>query len=177
VYYRVAIKTDSSSPWQWKSSVLSELSALFQWLRLYRALPHDRLRIFSCISHEGMNEQLMQENQGLASTSATATQFLQERLIASPETSQKESVHGTKVNKQMGFFSIATEPSTDAGSREIQALYEKGINVLEKRRRELEYGAGGDHNLPYQFTLPTIMPQAIAWVKLLARVHNGDILL
>ncbi|HKF38973.1 MAG TPA: hypothetical protein VKB35_18900, partial [Ktedonobacteraceae bacterium] len=35
-------------------------------------------------------------------------------------------------------------------------------------------GAGGDHDLPYQFTLPTAMPQVLAWVKLLARVRQGD---
>ena len=30
--------------WQWKSTALSELSALFQWLRLYHVLPHDHLQ-------------------------------------------------------------------------------------------------------------------------------------
>jgi hypothetical protein len=43
MYYRVAIQRDPPSFWQWKSTALSELSALFQWLRLYRALPHTSL--------------------------------------------------------------------------------------------------------------------------------------
>jgi hypothetical protein len=48
------------------------------------------------------------------------------------------------------------------------------MSLLEKRREELERGAGGDHDLPYQFTLPTSMPQVLAWVKLLARVQQGE---
>ena len=48
------------------------------------------------------------------------------------------------------------------------------MSPLDKRREELERGAGGDHDLPYRFTLPTSMPQVFAWVKLLARVRQGD---
>lgn len=36
MYYRVAIQGDSPPLWQWKSTILSELSALFQFLRRYR---------------------------------------------------------------------------------------------------------------------------------------------
>jgi hypothetical protein len=39
MYYRVAIQVDASSTWRWKSTALSELSVVFQWLRLYHALP------------------------------------------------------------------------------------------------------------------------------------------
>jgi hypothetical protein len=39
----------------------------------------------------------------------------------------------------------------------------------------LELRTPGDHDLPYRFTLPTAMPQALAWVKLLVRVHHGDL--
>ena len=48
------------------------------------------------------------------------------------------------------------------------------MSALDKRRDELERGAGGDHDLPYQFRLPTALPQVLAWVKLLARVQRGD---
>lgn len=173
MYYRVAIQGDPSPLWQWKSSALSSLDALFQWLRLYRALPHDRLRIFSCSSHEEMHEQLMRENQGLLSTSVTAAQYLQERMISSPEVRWRASV-STRGNERTTSISMATEPSLGE-SREVQALDERGINALEKRRRELECGAGGDHDLPYRFTSPTAMPQILTWVKLLMRIHNGDL--
>jgi len=83
VYYRVAIQVDASSPWRWKSTALSSLDVVFQWLRLYHALPQDRLRVFSSCSRGGMNEQLVRVNQGLESTSVTAAQFLKERMIGS----------------------------------------------------------------------------------------------
>src|SRR2546428_4259084 len=85
MYYRIAIQMDRVPAWQWKSTILSELSAVFQWLRLYRALPQDRLRVFSSSSREEMDEQLVRENPGLGSISATPGQFLHQRRIGSPE--------------------------------------------------------------------------------------------
>ncbi len=64
MYYRVAIQVDAVPTWQWKSTVLSSLDTLFHFLRLFRALPHDQLRVFSSSSREGLAEQLEQENQG-----------------------------------------------------------------------------------------------------------------
>ena len=86
MYYRVAVHADSSANFQWKSTVLSELSALIQFLQLYRAFSPDRLRVFSSSSREEMHEQLVRENQGLASPSVAAAQFLQERMRCSPAT-------------------------------------------------------------------------------------------
>jgi len=175
MYYRVAIQVEPSPFWQWKSSVLSSLHSLFQWFRLYRALPHDRLRVFSFSSREGMNEQLVRENQGLESISVIAAQFLQERMIDSPEVERVASTHDTGGNKQAASSAVFTEPSPGESRRRAQVLDERGINTLEKRRGELEGGIGGDHDIPYRFTLPTVVPPVLAWVKLMVRVHNGDL--
>jgi hypothetical protein len=45
----------------------------------------------------------------------------------------------------------------------------------ERRRAELESGPGGDHNLPYRFSLPLALPQVLAWMTLMARVHRGEV--
>jgi hypothetical protein len=82
MYYRVAIQVDASPTWQWKSTTLSSLNAVFQFLRRFHDLPQERLRVFS--SSEGdLGEQLATENNGLGSHSATAAQFMQERGICS----------------------------------------------------------------------------------------------
>jgi len=47
------------------------------------------------------------------------------------------------------------------------------MSLLERRREELEYGGGGDHDIPYHFTLPVPMPQVLAWMKLRVRVQDG----
>jgi hypothetical protein len=47
MYYRVAIQVDERD-WRWVSTVLSSLDTIFRFLRLYRAFPQDRLRVFSC---------------------------------------------------------------------------------------------------------------------------------
>jgi len=57
MYYRVATQVDATQTWQWKSTVLSSLDTLFQFLRLFRALPQDQLRVFTSSSQEGLAEQ------------------------------------------------------------------------------------------------------------------------
>ena len=175
MYYRVAIQGDPSPLWQWKSTALSELSALFQFLRLYRALGHDCLRVFSSSSREEMNEQLVRENQGLESTSVMAAQFLQERLIGSPEMAWRTSTRGTRGNERTTSIAVVTEPSLGESRRGVNALDGRGMSPLEKRREELERGGGGDHDIPYRFTLPASMPQVLAWMKLLVRVQDGTL--
>ena len=124
-----------------------------------------KLYFFSSSSPEELHEQLVRENQGLLSTSAMATQFLQERMLAPREMVHEGSANKTRGNERTVSIAALTEPSRVVGSR----------NPLEKRRDELERGAGGDHDLPYRFTLPTSMPQVLAWVKLLVRVQQGDL--
>jgi hypothetical protein len=164
MYYRVAIQVDASPTWKWKSTALSSLNTLFHWLQYYRVLPHDRLRIFSSSSQEELNEQLVRENQGLLSTSVPATQFLQERGIA-PREVGGQAAGGTRAIEQTAPLAAVPELS----------LAESSASPLDKRRNELERGAGGDHNLPYRFTLPTSMPQILAWLTLQVRVQQGDL--
>jgi len=187
MHYRVAIQADLSPTWQWKSTVLSSLDALFHWLRLYRALPQDRLRVFSSSSREEMNEQLVQENQGLASSSVTAARFLQERRISSPEVTWGASGRGTRGNEQTPSLTVATElatplteipstwPTPNEDSRGAHTRDEGDVHALDRRRLELEGGAGGDHDNLYTFSGPSSVPQILAWMKLLARVQRGEL--
>jgi hypothetical protein len=71
----------------------------------------------------------------------------------------------TRANERMASILALTEPSP----------YESCMSLPDKRRDEFERGAGGDHDLPYRFMLATSMPQALAWVKLLVRVQQGDL--
>jgi hypothetical protein len=125
MYYRVAIQGDVSPTWQWKSTTISSLDPLFQFLRRFHDLPQDHLRVFSSSSREELSEQLVRENNGLGSHSVTAAQFLQERMLGSqkqtpkamyarpavkesnktdsPESRQQEQVHGVS---KVGFWNI-----------------------------------------------------------------------
>ncbi len=164
MYYRVAIQVKTQPPWKWQSTVLSSLGSLLQWLQFYRAFPHERLRIFSSPSREELNEQLVRENQGRSSTSVPATQFLQARGIAPRGAVREAGAGGARAHERTPSI-----PAETGGTPSDSCM-----SSLEKRREELERGAGGDHDLPYQFTLPTSMPQVLAWVKLLARGELQD---
>src|SRR5579872_2869820 len=161
MYYRIAFQREATSIWYWKSTVLSSLDALFQILRRFSALPQDRLRVFSSSSREELDKMLTQENNGLASNSVMAEQFLRERKLWAPEVRQKAVEQG-KREQQERTTSVATITTA--------SLYERGMgamNALDVKRLELEIGAGGDHDLPYTFAFPYALPEILAWVKLL----------
>ncbi len=174
MYYRVATQVDGAPAWQWKSTVLSSLDTLFQFLRLLRALPPDQLRIFSSSSREGLLEQIEQENQGLAPHSVTATQFLQDRMIQPPAVVRRASAReeGTSLERR-AVAVISQQPVNEWGGGG-SALESRSMSVLARRREELESGPGGDHDLPYSFSLPISLPQVLAWATLLVRVQQGE---
>jgi hypothetical protein len=162
MYYRVAFQVDAQPPWKWQSTALSSPHIVLQWLQVYRVFPQERLRIFSSSSREELNEQLARENQGRLSTSIPATQFLQARGITPRGAVREAGAGGARAHERTTSTPAQILPSPD----------ENCMSPLEKRREELERGAGGDHDLPYQFMLPTSTPQVLAWVKLLARVER-----
>ncbi len=182
MYYRVAAQVNAAPTYQWKSTVLSSLDTLFQFLRLFHALPPDRLQVFFSSSRENLAEQLEQENLGLASHSVTAAQFLRERMIhtpagvAVPRFSVGNSLGcegGTSL--EGGSSAVISQPPVKEGGRGGSVLESRGMSVLERRREEIESGPGGDHDLSYSFSLPLSLPQVLAWATLLVRVQQGEL--
>jgi hypothetical protein len=169
MYYRVAIQVDSVPTWQWKSTALSSLDTLLRFLRLYGALPQQNLLVCSSSSREGLQEQLEQENQGLVSYAVTAAHFLQERRIQLPAERQDRTSLGRVVT---AVLSQEPVPMSGGGGVTVQSRI---MSTLERRREELESGSGGDHDLPYSFSLPHALPQVLAWMTLIARVHRGEV--
>lgn len=175
MYYRVASQVDSPPTWRWISTVLTSLEALFWFLRLYRGLSQDHLRVFSSSSREDLEEQLVQENKGLGSNSVTAAQFQQERLIRSPEVVRGASACAGREDQVTLSIGVSTTPVLSERNIVEHTLRERSLSAPEKRRFEMEMGSGGDYDLPYTFTGPSSMPQVLAWVRLLARVQNGQL--
>ena len=175
MYYRAAIKVDSLPIWQWKSTALSSLDTLFRFLRLYGALPQECLWVFSSPSREGLQEQLVQENEGLGSNAVTAAQFLRERLIRPPERMRRIAVREAGTNVEMIPVVISTQQPCNERSVGVNVPEGRGMSSLERAREDLESGAGGDHDHPYRFTLPLSTLQVLAWMKLQARVRNGEL--
>jgi hypothetical protein len=172
MYYRVAIQVNQQPTWQWRSTALTSLEALFGFLRLYRVIPQDRLRVFSSTSREDLNEQLVRENQGLLTNSATAAQFLSERGIGSREMTHEVPERRARTSTGTLVAAGANPPSNES-SILPHSPAERSISLLESRRLELERGAGGDHDSAYTFALPLFMPQALAWVELFVKVRQG----
>jgi hypothetical protein len=177
MYYRLAIQRgrdqlDQPSTWRWKSTALSSLQSLFQVLRLYGALSQEHLRVFSSPSREGLQEQLRQENSGLGSSSLTAAQFLQQRMIQS---SGVTSACGARGHEGTTAIAVSTRTRLDERAIAAHALDERDMSSLERRRIEQELVAGGDHDVPYHFALPLSMPQVLAWMRLMGRVQRGEL--
>jgi len=90
IYYRVALQTGQSSTWKWRSSVLTSLNALFGLLKIYYAVPKDRILVFLSSSAEGMDEMLTRQNNGQLSNSLTADQILKGCRLSPLEVSKLE---------------------------------------------------------------------------------------
>lgn len=175
MYYRVAIQVKTSTCWQWRSTALSSLDAVLRFLRLYYALPLERLRVFSSSSRQEMNEQLARENSGLGSNSVTAVQFLRERMIHVSETQLDVPVHEIRTHKETAAIGITAGGSLNTYRAKALVSDERYMGVLDSKRVEVECGAGSDHDLPYTFALPGSRPLVLAWVKILAKVHRDEL--
>jgi hypothetical protein len=174
MYYRVAIQADTSTRWRWCSTVVSSPDTLLRFLRLNYA-PLEHLLVFSSGSCEELDEQLSRENQGLPSKAVTAAQCLRERMSRSAEGSWSASESGTRGIERKEALPVAREHALFESSSLPSVLNERGSSVLEKRRVELERGAGADHDAPYRFTLPISLPLVLAWMSLLVRVQHGEL--
>ena len=207
IYYRLALQERHTTLWTWKSTGLTSLDAVLQLLRsMARLIPPDRIRMYTSSAREDLHEMLSRENNGLASGSVTAAQFLQERGIRSHITEASEydihearedletsssvvsptsSLNGDDVSLAEGGMRMPTlqawattaPPHTLPNESRTAACSLNGgsMHVLERRRLELELGPGGDHDVSYTFALPLLMPQVLAWMRLLAQVQRGEV--
>jgi hypothetical protein len=178
IYYRIAWKTNQSSVWQWKSTELTSLAAVFHLLRIHRAIPQDHLRVFSSSSCEGLQEQLKYENQSGQHTSVTAEQFLRERGIHAGKTTggtSERGESGTRENQEKKDITTTLPSVLNQIDAEDASVEEKSTSVLDRRRWEREVGAGGDHDVPYTFALPLSQPQTLIWIRLMARAQRGEL--
>jgi hypothetical protein len=179
IYYRIAGKKYQSSLWHWRSTPLSSLQAVFQFLRLYSAIPQDQLRVFSSSSREGLRELLEEENQGGLETSVTAEHFLRERGLSIGQAiggtaAWHESEGGEKLGRKA--ITATLPPLVSQASTQEPSLAQKAGDTLEARRRvEIERGAGGDHDEPYTFAPPLSWPQRLAWLRLMVKVQRGEL--
>src|SRR5215471_20443165 len=81
-YYRLAMQHRQTDLWTWKSTIVTSLQAVFQLLRIYRALPQDRLRVFSSPCKENLTRtRLNGEENTLTACSVTATEFSHARKV------------------------------------------------------------------------------------------------
>jgi hypothetical protein len=159
MYYRIAIRAPSSPNWRWVSTPLGSINCVKQWLLYYHAVPRDRLRVFTSPSREDLRQQLLCESGGVVSASTQAAEFL--------------SGDGDRLRAAR---SEATTTSQGVAERQLVRVPDSSsASPLDRRRDELERGAGGDHDLPYRFSLPASTLQRFTWVRLLARVEHGDL--
>jgi hypothetical protein len=84
------------------------------------------------------------------------------------------------------FLSTVPEQMDEMLSRANQGFLSTGITVdqlwdkhsvswIEVRRLELKLGSGGDHDVPYTWSLSPSTAYVFAWAKLLARRERGEL--
>src|ERR1700693_1874206 len=181
IYFRVAMRMNHPSLWQWKSTVLSAPGTLFDFLRIYDGIAKNRLRVFFATSREFMNEMLVRENKGLLSNSITVEEFLKSgKRIDGQHIRQLEFELGLQEGKELVARSVITRKLGDersslqtasSGEPANPVISEtrgnnRESNLMRQTREELEWSRGGDYDTPYSFALPVSMPQTLAWARL-----------
>ena len=171
-FYRVAWKSNQSLAWRWLSTNLTSLEALFHFFRIYRMVPRDQLRVFCSTSLEELSEQLARENNG----EGTVAQFLHERGICSTGMTRASSAGGIQEHHGRSAIAITSVPALSTrDNAETEAPDARDRDILERRRTAMEWGAESDHDLPYVCTLPGSWPEVSAWIRLISRVHTGEL--
>ena len=168
IYYRVALQVNDSSSWKWQSTILATLETLFRFLRRYGVLglPNERIRVFFASSPQVLDEMLTRENEGAVSNSMTVEQLAAQRWRISPaEIRRREAELCPQENEGSGSHPVLTE----------QPVNGKLMEVPEMTQIEVDQGTGADHDSPYIFTLPSFLPEALNWARLLAKVHAGEL--
>lgn len=170
-YYRIAFYHHRAIQWNWKTTVLTTLQAVFQLLRSYSILSPDHIRIFTAASKEDLQEMLRRENIGLPSGSVTAAQFAQEKNLHLREQAQGVSEHAAA--GPGGRRPTATLLRDHGSITEFPGS--NGSSWLNQKRLLIEWGPGGDHDMPYRFTLPVSMQELHAWIHLQSRIQAGEL--
>jgi hypothetical protein len=157
---------------------------------MYDRVPKNRLRVFFATSLEFINEMLVRENSGLVSNSITVEEFLKSgRRIDGQYIRELEFELGLQENKTLIARSVITRKLGDeSSSMQTVSSFVTANSVTSETRgsnresnlmrltwEELEWSKGGDYDTPYSFALPVLMPQALAWARLLAKVQNGEL--
>lgn len=169
IYYRLAYQKSQADLWAWKTTVLTSLPTVFQWLRIYGSFPQDRIRVFSSPAKEDLEEMLRRENGGLPSGSVTAEQFLRDKHMQTHPGARNTSTQ--EATEQKSDLPIAFLPVYE-NSTILFPSNERDMDFLDRKRLEIERGAGGDHDMPYHFTLPVFMPLLLAWIRLQNRASE-----
>lgn len=178
MYYRIAVQKQSSTEWEWKSTLLHSLEEVFRLSQQYTEIPATHLRIFAASTSEYMDTLLVRENLGLTSNSLTLEQILHDhQSLTIPHIRQFEAqlgwgeeeahdTHGTDVPGQE-----MAAPATEAEPLPVATL-DRSIDDDFITDPE-PYGS--DHDQPYTFAFPEYTPHALAWLKLRAKVQAGEL--
>jgi hypothetical protein len=86
---------------------------------------------------------------------------------------QERAAGRTQAQQEMKSVADTASPSSSASANEAHFLEKRSLSSLDRRRLDLEMGTGGDHDSLYSFSLPTFLPQILAWVQLLTKVQRG----
>lgn len=96
-------------------------------------------------------------------------------MINTPAVVRSTSAREEGTGLQRGTVAVISQQAVNEWGGGGSTLESRSKSVLERRWEELETGPGGDHDLPYSFSLPLSLPQVLAWMTLLMKVQQGEL--
>ncbi len=178
IYYRIATQKHQSTEWEWKSTPVHSLEAVFQLGRQYDCMPAEHVRVFAASAVEYMDILLVRANLGLPANSLTLEQLLHDhQSITTPHVRHFEMQlgwqEGVEDQQTPSMLEPESETPDDAELDLIPvAALERSADADSVPDPE---SWGSDHDKPYTFAFPEYTPHALAWIKLRARVLAGEL--
>ena len=128
IYYRMALQGRQSAMWRWKSSSFTSLDGVLGWLRLYRCVPREHVRVFLTTSLGHMEEMLRRTNHGLLSTAITIDRLWDRNSVNWIEVRRLEVELGTESDHDQPYtWNLPPSGSQAIACMKLRTLREQGV--------------------------------------------------
>lgn len=177
IYYRIAIQEQLTTVWEWQSTFVKSLEALFQLGQQFECIPAEQVRIFAASALEYLDMLLPRMNLGLPTNSLTLEQLLHDhQKITAPYVSYFERELGWQEDVAEQQLLLNLEP----GFEVVAELGLLPVGTLERAVDadfvlDLEPG-WSNHEEPSSMAFPTCASQTLAWMKLRDKVQAGELI-
>lgn len=175
VYYRIATQKQQSTAWEWHSTIVKSLEAVFQLGQQYISMSAEHTRIFAASTAAYLDALLARVNLGLSSNSLTLTQLLHDhQSITTAYVRRFEVELGWQKDEGPSRSMLDLKPAM------IEEPHQATIGTLG-RAVDVDFALdqeswGTNHQAVSYFARSEFSSQVLAWIMLHNRMQASNLI-